>query len=125
MGKVTAMTALGSISIFLLRDFIISIVFTHQFQPVKGLLTFQLVGDVLKMAGWPLRMALVIKLRSTWYMLVEIGVTIAQVGMTYFLLPRIGLEAATVAYALAWGATLIVLLYAFKGYWYGLHRKEI
>ncbi|NVD73928.1 hypothetical protein D0T25_24945 [Duganella sp. BJB488] len=117
--KVAGLTAAGALSVYLLRDLVIAVVFTREFLPVGGLLDFLFLGNVFKMAAWPLRMALVIKLRAKWYILVEIGVAALQIGLTYLWLPGMGVRGATAAYAAAYGAALLILLFSNKGYLYG------
>lgn len=116
--KVTALTALAALALYLLRDWLILIVFTHEFKPVSDLLLFQLLGDIFKMAGWPIRMALVIKLRARWYMFIEVAIALLQVTLTQFLLAGYGVKGATMAYAASWLAALIVLFIVTREYWH-------
>lgn len=41
-----------SFAIYLLRDFIIALLFTPDFQPMEKLFAWQLIGDTLKIASW-------------------------------------------------------------------------
>lgn len=122
--KVSGLTAAGALAVYLLRDLVIAIVFTKQFLPVGNLLDFLFLGNVFKMASWPLRMALVIKLRAKWYILVEIAVAVLQIALTYLWLPPMGVRGATAAYAAAYGGAFLVLLYSNKGYLYGALKKD-
>lgn len=122
--KVSGLTAAGALAVYLLRDLVIAIVFTKQFLPVGNLLDFLFLGNVFKMASWPLRMALVIKLRAKWYILVEIAVAALQIALTYLWLPPLGVRGATAAYAAAYGFAFLVLLYSNKGYLYGALKKD-
>jgi PST family polysaccharide transporter len=115
--KVAAMTALAAAAIFILRDWLIPLIFSYEFYPVRDLLPFQLLGDVFKMAGWPIRMVLVIKMRAKWYMFIEAAIAIMQVGLTYLLLPAFGVIGATMAYAASWLAALVVLTVVSREYW--------
>ena len=122
--QVAGVTAAGALLIYLCRDLVISIVFTRQFQPVRDLLAFLFLGNIFKLASWPLRMALVIKLRAKWYILVEVGVALAQIGLTRLWLQDLGANAANAAYAVAYGAALLILLYSNKDYLYDLQRQK-
>jgi len=113
--KMGAITASLALAIFVCRDLILQVVFTTEFLPVRELMGFQLVGDVLNMAAWPMRSALMAQGRRKTYMSVEASAGIAQVGLTHLLLPALGLQAATTAHAGTWGMVLVVLLL--------LHRK--
>lgn len=114
--KVVLLTAAAAAGIYVLRDVMIAAVFTREFVPVRDLLAWQLVGDVLKMASWPLRMALVIKLRTRWYIALEIAAPLLHAGFTFVLLPYLQGNAATLGYALAYLITDLLLLAAFRDY---------
>lgn len=122
--KVAGIVALGAAMIYLCRDLVIAIVFTKQFQPVRELLALLFIGNIFKLASWPLRMALVIKLRAKWYILVEIGVALAQIGLTKLWVGELGANAANAAYAAAYGVAFVILLYSNKDYLYGLQRQK-
>lgn len=123
--QVTALTAAGCAAIYLLRDLVIAVVFTPEFAPVRELLPWILVGDVLKMAAWPLQMALVIKLRGAWYIGNILGMGVVFVGLTWFWLPSMGAQAATIAYAVANGLCLLSLLVAYRESWHELRGKTV
>jgi PST family polysaccharide transporter len=114
--KVVLLTAAAAVGIYVLRDVMIAVVFTREFVPVRDLLAWQLVGDVLKMASWPLRMALVIKLRARWYIALEAAAPLLHAGFTFVLLPHLQGNAATLGYALAYLITDLLLLVALRDY---------
>jgi O-antigen/teichoic acid export membrane protein len=114
--KVLLLTAAAAVGIYVLRDVIIAIVFTHEFVPVRELLAWQLAGDVLKMASWPFRMALVIKMRTRWYIALEVTAPLLHAGFTFVLLPHFQGNAATLGYALSYLITDLLLLVAFRDY---------
>jgi len=115
--KVALLTTMAAVTILALRDWLIPLIFSAEFAPVRDLLPYQLLGDIFKMAGWPIRMALVIKMHAKWYMFIEIGIALLQVGLTYLLLQDSNAIGATIAYALSWGCALIVLLIVTREYW--------
>lgn len=117
VSKVTILTALAAAAIFILRDWLIPLIFSAEFSPVRELLPYQLLGDVFRMAGWPIRMVLVIKMHAKWYMFIEIGVALLQVGLTHLLLQDSNAIGATIAYAASWACALIVLLFVTREYW--------
>ena len=114
--QVVALTAVGATGIYLLRDWVVALVFTHAFAPVRDLFGYQFLGDVFLMAGWPLRMALVIKLRTRWYIALELGAPLLRVGLTRVLLGVAGLQAATLGYMLAYLLVDLLLLVALRDY---------
>lgn len=114
--KLATLTCIAAVTLYIFRDWVIATVFTPKFYSVRELMPYQLLGDVLKMAGYPVRMALSIQMRSVWYVFIEISITGVWVGLTYFWIPELGTEAATLAYTCAWGGGLILAAF-------GLWRK--
>ncbi|MCV5682737.1 O-antigen flippase, partial [Escherichia coli] len=47
--------------IYLLRDFIIYLLFSDSFTPMKPLFTWQIIGDVFKIASWLLAYVMLAK----------------------------------------------------------------
>jgi O-antigen/teichoic acid export membrane protein len=122
--KVALLTAAGALAIYAMRDFVIAIVFTLEFAPIRELLPWQLVGDVFKMACAPLRMALVIKLRTKWYVAIVIMTPLLHAAFTFALLPQFQTNAATLGYALAYMITFVLLLVALRDYFVSLRRER-
>jgi polysaccharide transporter, PST family len=104
LARVIGATAAVALTIFLLRDWVVRIVFTHEFLPVRDLMPFQLLGDVLRMAAWTLGFVLVALVRSRWYIALEILIPAIYFGGALFLVPEFGARGVTWAYCLA-GAT--------------------
>lgn len=107
--KAAALTAAMAAGIYLNREWLVSIVFTKEFGPVRDLLGFMLLGDVCQIATWPLRAALVVQNRSVSYMAVAASAACCQIGLTHLLLPARGLIAAPMAYCATWLTVLGVL----------------
>jgi hypothetical protein len=78
------------------------------------LLPFQLCGDVMKMACYPLQMALVSRRRVTAYIAQAIGAPVAYAALTYLWLPVFGVKAAPLAYAAAYGGAFVALLFSLR-----------
>jgi PST family polysaccharide transporter len=104
LARVVGATAAVALTIFLLRDWVVRIVFTEEFLPVRDLMLFQLLGDVLRMAAWTLGFVLVALVRSRWYIALEILIPAIYFGGALFLVPEFGARGVTLAYCLA-GAT--------------------
>jgi len=107
LAMATGSTALLALLIALLRDPIVNIVFSPQFHPVVTLLPLQLVGDVLKMAGWIFAMTLVATMRPRRFIAVTVMSTLSFVGLTHALVPSLGVEGAIWAY-IATGALQVI-----------------
>lgn len=90
----------ASLSIFIFRDLIISILFTREFSAMRSLFVFQLAGDILKMSGWVLGYLMVAKAMARTYIFMEILNYALFVVLSHVLMPRFGLTGATMAYAI-------------------------
>ncbi len=102
--RAVGITAAIALTIFLLRDWVVRIVFTEEFLPVRDLMPFQLLGDVLRMAAWTFGFVLVALVRSRWYIALEILIPAIYFGGALLLVPQFGARGVTWAYCLA-GAT--------------------
>ncbi|MES2090175.1 MAG: O-antigen translocase [Pseudomonadota bacterium] len=94
----TGTTGALALGIFLLREPIIHIVFHANFQRVGDLLPLQLVGDVLKMAGWILLMSLVAVVRTRSFIGITILASVAFTGLSKWLVPSMGIDGVLWAY---------------------------
>ena len=101
LGLASAATAALALVIGMLRAPIVHLVLSASFAPVTDLMPLQLVGDVFRVAGWILGMALVAALRTRWFVAVVLLWTLVFVGGTRALVPVLGLEAALWAYLAA------------------------
>lgn len=114
--QVAAITLLAVVVLYPLRDVVVSLVFTPDFYPVTDLFAWQLAGDVLKMISWPLRMALVIKKRVAWYIVLEAVAPLIHAGLTHMLWQQWGVNAATLGYAASYLVVDLLLLVALRDY---------
>ncbi|MFO1207015.1 MAG: oligosaccharide flippase family protein [Burkholderiales bacterium] len=109
LGAAVLVAAMAS-AVFIWREWIVGVLLSEAFRPVSELLTWMLIGDVFRMATWPLRSALVVQDRAFAYMLVEAGAAVCQIATTYALLESQGMQAAPVAYCLTWAVVLVVVV---------------
>jgi PST family polysaccharide transporter len=112
--RAVGITAVIAAAIFLLRDWVVHIVFTEEFLPVRDLMPYQLLGDVLRMAAWTLGFVLVALVRSRWYIALEILVPAIYFGGALLLVPRFGAVGVTWAYCLASAVHLAVSAFALR-----------
>jgi PST family polysaccharide transporter len=73
------------------------------------MLRWQLLGDVLRIAGWPLSFVLLAAGRGTVFAVNEVATMVIGVGMTALLVPRMGIAGAGIAYCAMYGAYLVSL----------------
>ena len=101
LGTAVGATAALAVAIFLLREWIVRLLFSRAFLPVTELIPTQLIGDVLKMAGSILGYVLVATSRSGWYIAIEIIVPSVFILMARALGPSMGVSAVPSAYVIA------------------------
>lgn len=87
-----------SFIIYLLRDWIILILYSKEFAPMEALFKWQLSGDVFKVLAYIFGYLIVAKASLKLYVLAEISQFILLVGTGYLLIPSNGALGATQAY---------------------------
>lgn len=95
--------------IYLLRDFIIGVLFTSDFIPMRDLFAWQMVGDTLKIGSWILAYLMLGKAMMKLFIASEIVFAAGFYGWTYFLTGMYGLEGVTIAYAINYAIYWVVM----------------
>lgn len=90
-------------------DLIISMLYTKDFAPAAEILVFQLVGDVLKLASWPLGFVLLASGMSKFYMYKGFVIVAVFVVSAYCLIPKAGFLSVGFAYTLMYAINFIIL----------------
>lgn len=93
-------TAACSLIIFLLRDFIIELLFTAEFYPMRELFMWQMIGDTLKIGSWILAFLMLSKAMTKMFILSEIAFSISFVALTHTLTKSLGIEGVALAHAI-------------------------
>lgn len=89
-----------ALTIYLLRDILIRILFSPDFQEVSTLMGWQLVGDVIKTASWLLGYVLVGKAMMKMVVATEIIFAATLYFLTLFSTHEYGFKGAAIAYAI-------------------------
>lgn len=88
-----------SLTIWLLRDVIIHILFTPDFIGMRDLFAFQLIGDFLKIGSWLLAFVMLAKAMTRTFIITEILFAASFVIMSYVFINHFGVIGATYAFA--------------------------
>jgi PST family polysaccharide transporter len=102
--------------IYLLRDFIIGVLFSADFAPMEQLFAWQMAGDTLKIGGWILAYLLLGQGMTKAYIITEITFSACFVLLTMFFTNLVGMEGVSIAHAvnyLLYWFTLIIYVYWF------------
>lgn len=95
--------------IYLLRDFIIGVLFTSDFIPMRDLFAWQMVGDTLKIGSWILAYLMLGKAMMKLFIASEIVFAAGFYTWTYFLTGMYGLEGVTIAHAINYAIYWVVM----------------
>lgn len=100
--------------IYLLRDFIISVLFTQDFAPMRELFAWQMVGDTLKIGSWILAYLMLGKAMMKLFIVSEVVFAATFYGWTVFLTDIYGLTGVSIAHAINYS-----IYWAFMGAFIG------
>lgn len=99
--------------IYLLRDFIIGVLFTSDFIPMRDLFAWQMVGDTLKIGSWILAYLMLGKAMTKLFISTEIIFAASFYGLTVMFTNLYGLEGVTIAhavnYAVYWAMMAVLI----------------
>jgi PST family polysaccharide transporter len=109
------LTAVMSITIYFLRDFIIPVLFSDEFLPMRDLFLWQLLGDTLKVGSWILAYLMLGKTLVKLYVITEILSSAGFVILTVLFTDIVGFEGVSLAYSvnylLYWAAMIYFVFY--------------
>ncbi|MDL9985129.1 O-antigen translocase [Providencia rettgeri] len=97
--------------IYLLRDFIISLLFSDSFTPMKPLFTWQIAGDIFKIASWLLAYVMLAKSMTKSFIITEIFFSLSFITFSYILIQNYGTIGATYAYFLNYLSYLLFMFF--------------
>lgn len=109
--------------IYILRDFIILVLFTSEFNEMRNLFALQLIGDFFKMASWTLAFLMIAKAMTKTFVITEITFSILFYVLTVIFTRQYDLVGVTYAYALNYFIYFFVMLFLFRRIIFIEHRK--
>lgn len=89
-----------ALTVYLLRHYIIEILFSTQFAPMESLFFWQLVGDVLKVSSWLFAFVMLAKAMHKTYIATELVFSFGFYFFTILIVSKWDLIGVTMAYAL-------------------------
>ena len=101
--------------IYLLRFFIIWLLFTPEFQSMEGLFTWQLAGDFFKICSWMLAYIMVAKAQTKQYISTEIVFTLLYVALAFACLRLNGIVGLVQGYFVNYVLYMIAMAFMFRG----------
>jgi PST family polysaccharide transporter len=103
-----------SLAIYMLRDFIIPLLYTDDFMPMRELFLWQMLGNVIKVCGWLYGYVLVAKGMVKYTVATEVVFAITWAVLTILLVDLYGLVGATYAYAVNNSLHFFTMFYLYR-----------
>lgn len=113
-----------SITIFLLKDFIIWLLFTKDFMPMRELFLWQLIGDVVKIAAWLIAYLMLAKAMTKTFIFTEIVFSLNFVLISIWFLNQYGLIGISYSFAANYLIYFVVMIYVTKNI-VSIHNQEL
>ncbi|WP_066830932.1 oligosaccharide flippase family protein [Rufibacter ruber] len=110
--------AAGLLLVYLLRRFLLVLLFNEDFLPAQDLFNYQLLGDLFKMVAWVLSYVVAVRAQVRLYIGVQLVSPLVYFLLVLTLIPLLGIEGLTVAYAIDWALFLLFHLYLFRSYFF-------
>jgi polysaccharide transporter, PST family len=98
-----------ALAMFLLRDWLIWLLFSADFLPMRDLFAWQMVGDVLRIAAWMLSFFLLSKAKTTVFIATEIVFSALFVALAYAGTQVGGIQGVPAAYAINYLLYILVV----------------
>lgn len=108
------MLLMATVSIYVLRHFIIWLLFTPDFYPMENLFIWQLLGDMFKIASWLLAFLMVAKAKTMAFIVCEIVFSLSFVGLGFLFMQRTGTVGITQAYMINYIIYLLMMIFLFR-----------
>lgn len=102
-------SALSGLIIYLLRDFIIGLLFTKDFAPMRELFAWQMIGDSLKIGSWILSYLMLGQAMIRLFMITEVVFSALFVALTWALTSVLGFQGVVVAFTINYALYWIVM----------------
>jgi PST family polysaccharide transporter len=87
----------------------LALLYSSKFLPAESLLQWQILGTFLKVASWPMAFILLAKDKGLYFIFSEFLFFMVYYGLNYLMFPSYGLDAAGIAYLIAYGIYLVVI----------------
>jgi PST family polysaccharide transporter len=104
----------GLVLIYFLRNFVIQVLLTKEFELVSDLFLWQLLGDFFRALALILGIRFYAKKMMKHYFVIEIISFTVLFSSSYLLIPKFGSEGAVMAYAVTYVLYFVVLLFYFR-----------
>ncbi|TWR94135.1 O-antigen translocase [Pseudomonas saxonica] len=102
-------TIFAALMIYMLRDFIVHVLFSSEFLPMRELFGWQVIGDVMKICSWLFAYVMLGKAMFKLFMVTEVFFSITLYVLTRVFCDRYGLVGTAMAYTLNYFCYWVVI----------------
>ena len=106
------LAVIGGLIVYFLRDWIIALLFTKTFLPMRELFLWQMIGDSLKIGSWILAYLMLSKAMTKLFITTEIIFALTSIALTYICTQVMGFEGVSFAHMLNYGTYWLVMSYS-------------
>lgn len=104
----------GLLLVYLLRFWIVKIIFSEEFLPMTNLFVWQLIGDFVRVAVIVITFQLHAKKMVWKFILSDLFLAVMTYLSSIFLIEKIGLEGVVIGYTASWVLYGLVILFIFR-----------
>lgn len=109
------LAVVGGLCVYIFRDWIITLLFSHAFMPMRDLFLWQLIGDSLKIGSWILAYLMLSKAMTKLFVTTEIIFSFSLFFLTYVFTQLIGFEGVSIAYLINYAIYWVIMsLFVFR-----------
>lgn len=109
------LAVVAGLGVYLLRDWIIALLFSPEFLPMRDLFLWQMIGDSLKIGSWILAYLMLGKAMTKLFVTTEILFALSSVGLTYLFSKLFGFEGVSIAHLVNYALYWLVMSYFIFG----------
>lgn len=100
---------LGGATVFILKDWIISTLFSDKFLPMRDLFFWQILGDVVKIGSWIFAYLMLSRAMTKLFVITEVIFSISSILLSIVFLKLIGFDGVSLAHLINYGLYWIVV----------------
>lgn len=100
---------IGSFTVYILKDWIISLLFTDSFFPMRELFLWQMIGDSLKIGSWIIGYLMLGQALTKLFIVSEIVASVSLLVLTYVCTKVFGFQGVSIAYMINYASYWILI----------------
>jgi PST family polysaccharide transporter len=109
--------AAAALTMYVMREWVVRVLFTDAFSPMLDLFRWMLVGDVVKLASWLLAYLMLAKAMMRAFIVTEVVFSASFVVLAMVLTQQFGLQGVTYAHTANYALYLIAVAVLTRRFW--------